>query len=231
MDFLESPIGNAPNADHSPPAAFIFCTLHQSYKILISQRWVATTRNCLWQATFEPTIYTGKFIFCCYNDTLHHWLNSPLNQQPNVVSGDFQCNGGKTTVTVPDFCYTRCYYNCIFMYFAWKGHAFMRSSLINVIHTSNFQRNRPKPYSRRKRAKFKSREKPQFRVGVPGVGPAAEPDGAALLDDGAVAGRLVHHRDRPLRRQRRQSQQQKHSRIHDGSQNSLRVNVTLSQVR
>ena len=88
---------------------------------------------------------------------------------------------------------------------------------------------RTQPHWPRKGAKFKLSEKPQCRVHVPGAGPAAEPDGAALLDDGAVAGRLVHHRDRPLRRQRRQSQQQKHSRIHDGSQNSLRVNDTLSQ--
>ena len=50
MDFLESPIGNAPNADHSPPAAFIFCTLHQSYKILISYK--------------EHTHHTKLYPFC-----------------------------------------------------------------------------------------------------------------------------------------------------------------------
>ena len=50
MDFLESPIGNAPNADHSPPAAFIFCTLHQSYKILISYK--------------EQTHHTKLYPFC-----------------------------------------------------------------------------------------------------------------------------------------------------------------------
>ena len=97
---------------------------------------------------------------------------------------------------------------------------FTRLNSLFLIHSSKFYRIDPNSLLTRKGAKFKSSQKPPRRVLVPGVGPAAEPDGAALLDDGAVAGRLVHHRDRPLRRQRRQSQQQEHFRIHDESPNS-----------